>query len=568
MVTYLQKTVGVAAGDVLLNQKYRNFKADDPTEDILQIREEFKDDQPRMKLKEKLRLTDYEEQRKECSTRRLKYLESLPHIHAELKACATDGVIQLWQRSKEFDDAFNHAVEDPIRLVSVILETCVNSANRVEDDEDIRNDTVKEFYNMQQMSSENTMQFKTRIESQAELVASYGGFGTTTDADTGEVVNIQATDRAMANILFQGLNLAVKRNAIYVEEMQRQITFNTGKRPQTMEEIISALSQIHNPKGFERTVEGHANFSIRGGRGRGNSGRSGRGGRGRGSPAGKLHKNQCRICHEFGHWGNECTKITENDKKDAEEEKEKEKEKEVSKVGGGGKSSRMIRISRPGEDQDEGDIAFYHNAMIRVLSGSTCNAISKMTPEEEVIGFDTMSNVTIFTNRHYVENVRLLKEAIEVTTMGGMYELKYIATSILDGKEVYFAPGAGINILAAHQYRRQRRLEGPDNHDVVMLEGGIDLHFRWLDQLELAHLEPIVIKIMDLRAAQHVSYATVLRERQLNRREIEAAAKAREVKQRCMNRTSEEIIRAINNGVIYGFEISAQDLMNDLKLKR
>ena len=72
-------------------------------------------------------------------------------------------------------------------------------------------------------------------------------------------------------------------------------------------------------------------------------------------------------------------------------------------------------------------------------------------------------NVTIYTNKRYVDEIRRLAEPIEVETMSGLYQLKYSATAKLDGKEVYFAPGKGINIQAAYQYRSQRRI-ADDGH--------------------------------------------------------------------------------------------------------
>ena len=44
-------------------------------------------------------------------------------------------------------------------LIKVIYETCVNSANQAEGEEDIRNDTLTTFYSMSQLQIETTMDY-------------------------------------------------------------------------------------------------------------------------------------------------------------------------------------------------------------------------------------------------------------------------------------------------------------------------------------------------------------------------------------------------------------------------
>ena len=66
--------------------------------------------------------------------------------------------------------------------------------------------------------------------------------------------------------------------------------------------------------------------------------------------------------------------------------------------------------------------------------------------------------------------------------MSGIYQLKYSATAELDRKEVYFAPGKGINIQAAYQYKTQRRI-ADDGHDYQVLNEGEEIHFFWTEKL-------------------------------------------------------------------------------------
>ena len=562
MQMYLQRTYGVVAGDLLTEQGYRDFEVEPIVETILDMRERLvgEDNKARRQLEEKMLITAWESKMKEAQQKRMKYEESLPMIHAELMAAADDRVFQLWERSAEYSEAFS-SVEDPLKLVRVIYETCVNSANQAEGEEDIRNDTVTTFYSMSQLQSETTMDFKRRIETQAVLVESKGGFGVNTDA-IGVTTNVKAPDSLMANIMLKGLNLAVPRNFAYKTEVDRQVVFDPNQRPKTMEEILRSLSSIKDANMFSQMrTSNHANYALRGGRN--NRGRSGRGGgrqRG-GGPATtearkeKLHKDQCRRCGEFGHWGNECPK-SDKDIEDMRKETSDDKPEEEKK------RSRMIRLPTAGND--DGDIEFYTSKMIRseLISKGKCHVVSKRVPENELIGFDTMSNVTIYTNQNYVEGVRKLKESIEVETMAGLYRLEYTALAKLDGKLVYFAPGGGINIQSAFEYRSLRRL-GDDGHDYLQLEDGEELHFHWNEQLAVAHLEPVINRLEKMR---NVVMATELRGRSLNQREIEAAVRARDFKERCMNRTSEEIVRTINNGVISGIRVSTQDVMNDLKL--
>jgi len=188
-----------------------------------------------------------------------------------------------------------------------------------------------------------------------------------------------------------------------------------------------------------------------------------------------------------------------------------------------------------------------------LINKSTCHVVSKRVPENELMGFDTMSNVTIYTNRRYVEEIRRLAEPIEVETMSGIYQLKYSATAKLDGKEVYFAPGQGINIQAAYQYKSSRRI-ADDGHDYLVLNDGEEIHFYWTEHLAVAHLEPIINR---LEKRGNRAMATELRRRPLNQREIDAATRARDFKELCMNRSTEDIIKSINNGVISGIRVSA-----------
>ena len=561
MQTYLQRTYGVVAGDLLTEREYRGFYVDPVVDTILEMRERLQgaENKARRELEEKILISEWESKTKEAQLKRMKYEEALPQIHAELMAAADDRVFQLWERSSEYTEAFS-CVEDPLKLVKVIYETCVNSANQAEGEEDIRNDTLTTFYSMCQIQSETTMDFKRRIETQAVLVESKGGFGVNTDA-IGVTTNVKASDSLMASIMLKGLNLAIPRNYAYKSEVDRQVVFDPNQRPKTMEEILRSLSSIKDSNMFSQMRTGnHANFAIRGGR----NSRGGRAGRGgvrppRGGPAivkerEKLHKDQCRKCGEFGHWGNECPKSDkeiEDMRKDTIDEKQEDRKK-----------VKMVRIPTIGNEDN--DIEFYSSKMIRsdLMSKGTCHVVSKRVPENELMGFDTMSNVTIYTNRNYVEGVRKLKEAIEVETMAGLYHLEYTAVAKLDGKLVYFAPGGGINIQSAFEYKSLRRL-GDDGHDYIQLEDGEELHFYWNEQLAVTHLEPIINR---LEQRKNISMATELRGRPLNQREIDAAARARDFKELCMNRTSEDIIKAINNGVITGIRVSTQDVMNDQKL--
>ena len=158
MVMYLQRIYGAVAGDLLERQEYREFEVEPVVEAIMKMRERLQgaEHKARRKLEEKILMSEWEQRVRESTTKRIKYEESLPQIYAEVMAAADDRVFQLWERSNEYNEAFSY-VEDPLKLVKVIYETCVNSAIQAEGEEDMRNDTTTTFYSIQQLASETTM---------------------------------------------------------------------------------------------------------------------------------------------------------------------------------------------------------------------------------------------------------------------------------------------------------------------------------------------------------------------------------------------------------------------------
>jgi hypothetical protein len=77
--------------------------------------------------------------------------------------------------------------------------------------------------------------------------------------------------------------------------------------------------------------------------------------------------------------------------------------------------------------------------------------------ENELLGIDMMSNVSIATNAMYVTNVRQIDNMIEVDTLAGKFRLTHLANWVFgERKRCFFQEGEDINILSTYDYRMQR----------------------------------------------------------------------------------------------------------------
>jgi hypothetical protein len=197
-----------------------------------------------------------------------------------------------------------------------------------------------------------------------------------------------------------------------------------------------------------------------------------RGGRGgSNSRAGREHPNDRRqskfhgtsgVCWDCGEQGHRCGDAACNRGEggtDSDSDATSVKIKESKASSGGKETSRTTRAKEDSDDESDAELANRMLINSGCLSSKIIAATTKMlgVKENELLGIDMMSNVSIATNAMYVTNVRQIDNMIEVDTLAGKFRLTHLANWVFgERKRCFFQEGEDINILSTYDYRMQR----------------------------------------------------------------------------------------------------------------
>jgi len=462
--------------------------------------------------------------------KQIAYDETKTKLHGMIKLSLDESIKSIMKGDgQRYNDAMAD-VEDPIKLYKFAKEKAqpdpgiFNQASP----EDIKNMSMVRLFQMRQRKDQTVAEYSKEFQTQLELTKTYGMWGATQDD-----INAECEESHAAMVYYLSLNkdqAAVKK---YKDRVQTDMDLGSKSYPKTIDKINSHIInkpfQIVDNRGH--TDNYNASFASR-------ASYKGGGG-GRNSRAGHGHPNERRqskfygtrgVCWDCGKEGHirgaaACKGGAGDSDSDSDATSVKSKESKASNASK--KSNRATRIKE--EESEEHDEEYINRMLInsgRPSSKVIIAATTKMlgVNANELLGSDSMSNVSIATN---VTHVRKIDRPIEVDTLGGKFVLTHMANwAFGDRKRCFFQEGEGMNILSTYDYRMQRTIQR-DGSEVIKFDNGEEIKFQWMDRLLMAHLEPVVFPKRYLAAAQREPEQYKILQRPLNNRELTKAADAR-----------------------------------------